>query len=59
MTQKTTTTNAALSLRAQVTKKDKTVIEGKDSVLRQTAGNGVEAAVGLRWILGFRRGQGC
>jgi hypothetical protein len=38
-------TNAVPSFRAHATKKDKTVIEVKDSVLKQSAGNGVEAAV--------------
>jgi hypothetical protein len=44
-THKIITTNAAPPLRAHVTQKDKTVIQGKDSVLKQSAGNGVEAAV--------------
>jgi hypothetical protein len=35
-------------------KKDKTVIEVKDSVLKQSAGNGVEAAVGAEVDSGLR-----
>jgi hypothetical protein len=42
---KTTTTNTAPSLRAYITKKDKTIIKSKDSVLKQSAGNEVKTAV--------------
>jgi hypothetical protein len=52
MIHKATTTNAALSLRAHVTKKDETVIEVKDSVLKQSAVNKVEAAVEAEVDLG-------
>jgi hypothetical protein len=53
-THKTTTANAAPSLRVHVTKRTKTVIEVKDSVPKQSAGNGVEAAVEAEVDSGLR-----
>jgi hypothetical protein len=44
-THKTTAINAAPSLKAHMTKKDKTVIKGKDSVLKQSTDNRVETSV--------------
>jgi hypothetical protein len=45
-------TNAVPSFRAHVTKKDKTVIEVKDSVLKQSRAMALRRPLRLRSILG-------